>query len=155
PGAAQTASDPLTGLPRAEALEHLLPALAADGGARRWVGLLRLRVPHAPGAVTDVQWAAAAWRDALRGGDVLARVGPDLFAAALAASSLPVALQVLERVRAATPEACAATAGLTPWEPGENAAALSGRARAALAAAERAGGDRVAVLLPRTGSAAA
>ncbi|MFP5378292.1 MAG: bacillithiol biosynthesis cysteine-adding enzyme BshC, partial [Vicinamibacteria bacterium] len=67
--------------------------------------------------------------------DVLARVGRDLFAAALAASSLPVALQVLDRVRAATPDGAACTAGLTPWRPGEQGAALAERTRAALAAA--------------------
>jgi len=86
---------------------------------------------------------------------VLARVGPDLFAAALGASSLPVALQVLDRLRAATPSGCACTAGLTPWGAGEPVAGLALRARAALDEAERAGGDRVGVLLPRTGRAAA
>lgn len=126
------------------------------GRGQRWLGLLRLSgVTGAAPAPGDLQWAAAAWRDALRGGDVLARVGADLFAAALGASSLPVALRVLDRLRHSTPEGWTCTVGLTPWEQGAGLSSLTERARSALDEAERAGGDRVAVVRAGEGRRAA
>jgi diguanylate cyclase (GGDEF)-like protein len=86
--------------------------------------------------------AAAAWRDELRPADMLGRYGGEEFVVLLHGCDEQTAQVVVERLRAATPGGLSCSAGIARRVPGETAAALVGRADAALHAAKRAGGDR-------------
>jgi diguanylate cyclase len=83
--------------------------------------------------------AAAAWGVELRGTDFLARYGGEEFALALPACPPDEAIAVVERLRAATPQGETASAGIACWNGAESAAALVGRADAALYEAKRQG----------------
>ena len=115
------------------------------------------RVNDAHGhAAGDAVLAAVAARaaEALRAGDLLARIGGEEFAALLPGATLEAAAEVAERVRArigAAPVpagearlAVTVSAGVAALAPAEDGAALLARADARLYAAKRAGRDRVA-----------
>ena len=86
--------------------------------------------------------AAAAWGRELRSTDVLARYGGEEFALLLPGCLADQAQATVDRVRAATPEGQACSAGIAAWDGAESAFELLGRADAALYAAKRAGRDR-------------
>jgi diguanylate cyclase (GGDEF)-like protein len=90
---------------------------------------------------------AAAWREELRVGDFLARIGGEEFALLLP-NSPPVedALAVVERLRRRVPDQQTCSAGVVIHEPGESAEALMTRVDAALYAAKDAGRDRVSLV---------
>ena len=82
--------------------------------------------------------AAAAWRRALRGHDVLARTGGDEFVLIMPGTSTDEAAGVLDRLRAAHPVAW--SAGVASWRPGETLDACLERADQRLYAAKAARG---------------
>jgi diguanylate cyclase (GGDEF)-like protein len=76
--------------------------------------------------------AAAAWGVELRGTDFLSRYGGEEFALALPNCTPEEAIEVAERLRAATPEGETCSIGIASWDGQESAPALLGRADAAL-----------------------
>jgi diguanylate cyclase (GGDEF)-like protein len=86
-----------------------------------------------------IKETAARWRNELREVDVLARLEGTEFAVVLPSCGLGEACEVLDRVRAATPRAQTASAGVARWDGEEPAELLMARAQDALAAAKAAG----------------
>jgi diguanylate cyclase (GGDEF)-like protein len=86
---------------------------------------------------------AAAWREELRVGDFLARIGGEEFALLLPLCATEDALTVVERLRRRIPCEQTCSAGVVIHEPGESSDALMARADAALYSAKAAGRDRV------------
>jgi diguanylate cyclase (GGDEF)-like protein len=89
--------------------------------------------------------AAAAWRANLRSNDLLARYGGEEFAVLVEDTAVERAVEVLERLRAATPQGQTVSAGLATWDAAETAEELVARADAALYQAKRGGRDRMLV----------
>jgi diguanylate cyclase (GGDEF)-like protein len=83
--------------------------------------------------------AAALWRGELREVDVLARFHGGRFAAVLPDCGLSEAIDVLDRVRAATPRGQTASAGVARWDGEEPSELLQARCDEALVAAKQAG----------------
>jgi diguanylate cyclase (GGDEF)-like protein/PAS domain S-box-containing protein len=86
--------------------------------------------------------AARAWQTQLRASDLLARYGGEEFAAVIPAWPLSTAVEVVERLRAATPGGLTASAGIAAWDGIETGLELFGRADAALYEAKQSGRDR-------------
>jgi diguanylate cyclase (GGDEF)-like protein/PAS domain S-box-containing protein len=87
---------------------------------------------------------AAAWRMSIRGSDFLARYGGEEFAVLLPECELDGAMDVIERLRANTPQVQTVSAGVAQWNGYEATAALIDRADLALYEAKRGGRDRAA-----------
>jgi diguanylate cyclase (GGDEF)-like protein len=96
-----------------------------------------------PAADALLRRAAVAWRGALRTADVLARYGGDEFGILLAGCGVDSALEILERVRAATVDGQSVSIGVASWDGREGADSLVSRADGALYDAKRAGRGRV------------
>jgi diguanylate cyclase (GGDEF)-like protein len=90
--------------------------------------------------------AATAWARQLRQGDVLARYGGEEFAIALHDCTAEQALEVVNRVRSATPEGQTCSAGIATLANDEALHELIARADAALYQAKR---DRNRTVLHR------
>jgi diguanylate cyclase (GGDEF)-like protein len=86
-----------------------------------------------------IKEAASLWRNELREVDVLARLEGGTFAIVLPNCGLGEAIDVLDRVRAATPRGQTASAGVGRWDGEEPAELLQARCDDALDAAKRAG----------------
>src|SRR4051812_12539598 len=86
-----------------------------------------------------VKETAAAWRNELRDVDSVARMDGVEFALILPSCGLGEAVEVLDRVRAATPRGQTASAGVARWNGEEPAELLMLRAQDALAAAKSSG----------------
>ncbi len=85
---------------------------------------------------------ASGWKLALRQSDLVARYGGEEFAVLLPICQLDEAMEVIERLRAATPEGQTVSAGVAEWNGYEGEEALIDRADLALYNAKRAGRDR-------------
>ena len=88
-----------------------------------------------------IKETAAFWRGELREVDVLARLGGVEFGVILPGCGLSEAVEVLDRVRAATPRGQTASAGVARWNGEEPPELLMLRAQDALAAAKSSGRD--------------
>jgi len=147
--AAQT--DALTGLPNRRAWDsHLKRSLAGD----RRIAIAMLDFDHFkafndsyghPAGDRLLKEAAAAWRDQLRDGDLLARVGGEEFALILVDCDIETATDVIERLRASMPQGRTCSAGLAVRVAGESAESIITRADRALYRAKADGRNRVAL----------
>jgi diguanylate cyclase (GGDEF)-like protein len=147
--AAQT--DALTGLPNRRAWDsHLKRSLAEE----RQIAIAMLDFDHFkafndtyghPAGDRLLKEAAAAWRDQLRTGDLLARIGGEEFALMLVDCDLDAATEVVERLRASMPQSRTCSAGLAVRLDGESVESIITRADRALYQAKADGRNRVAL----------
>ena len=143
-------TDSLTGLRDAPRVGRGAPARAGPRPPRR--------VPRSRVAVLDIDHMSAfnmlrgeregdrliketgsRWRTELREVDMLARLEGTEFGVLLPGCGLGEAVEVLDRIRAATPRGQTASAGVARWDGEEPAELLHARAQDALAAAKEAG----------------
>ena len=142
-------TDDLTGLPNRRAWEEELPReLLRAGRGRRPLCVAMIDLDHFK-AYNDehghqagdrfLKQAAAAWGVELRATDFLARYGGEEFALALPNCPPEQAVEVAERMRAATPEGETCSVGIAHWDGHEDASSLIGRADTALYEAKHRG----------------
>jgi diguanylate cyclase (GGDEF)-like protein len=86
--------------------------------------------------------SVAAWRDHLRGGDILARIGGDEFAVLLPECDPSAAEEIVERLRRSTARGLTVSVGVACWAGQEEAAELILRADRALYQAKEGGRNR-------------
>ncbi|HYM57118.1 MAG TPA: diguanylate cyclase [Solirubrobacteraceae bacterium] len=144
-------SDPLTGLPSRRAWEEELPRELARGRRGETpVTVAMLDLDHLTAfnllrgekeGDRLVKESASAWRAQLREIDLMARLDGAEFGLVLPNCGLGEACEVLERVRASTPQGQTASAGVARWDGEEPADLLVARSMDALAAAKAAGRD--------------
>ena len=148
---AVAATDLLTGVPNRQAFEALLPreiARAARDGSSLCLAMIdvddfkAINDTHGHQAGDEILASLpAAWKPALREGDVLARIGGDEFVVLLPDCQLVDAAFVLERMRATGCAGC--SVGVAALVEGESPDRLMARADRALYEAKRAGGGQV------------
>ncbi len=145
-GMAQT--DPLTGLPNRRAWDARL-AQAVGDGQQFAVAMLdldhfkRFNDTHGhPAGDLLLKETAAAWRDQLRAGDLLARLGGEEFGLLLFDCELECAGDVTERLRGLVASAQTCSVGLTLRRPEEPVETVLARADRALYDAKSSGRDR-------------
>jgi diguanylate cyclase (GGDEF)-like protein/PAS domain S-box-containing protein len=146
-------SDALTGLPNRRALDDQLPremARALRAGSDLCLAIIDIdhfksyNDTHGHLAGDSVlRDCAAAWDQALRGEDTILRFGGEEFLVVLPDCGVPEGTEIIERLRAATPDGQTCSAGLAVWRPGENVDDLVARADTALYRAKEAGRDRL------------
>jgi diguanylate cyclase (GGDEF)-like protein len=145
-------TDDLTGLPNRRCWEEELPrelARASRDHKPLCVAMLDLdqfklyndSYGHQAGDRL-LREAAAEWRSTLRVSDLIARYGGEEFGVMLPGCPAHEAVQLVERLRIATPEGQSCSAGVAIWDGAESATSLVGRADAALYVAKQAGRDR-------------
>lgn len=144
-------TDSLTGLPNRRAWEARLHE-ALLGGEPMMVAMLDLdrfkdyNDAHGhPAGDRLLRETAAAWRDELRVGDFLARVGGEEFALLLPAASSMDASSVVERLRARVPHLQTCSAGIVTRKAQDDDESLMARADEALYASKAGGRDRITV----------
>ena len=145
--------DGLTGIPNRRAWDGELPVAmdrARRDGVPLSVALLdldhfkRFNDEHGHQAGDRLlKSATTAWTTALRGTDLLCRYGGEEFAVLLPGADAAQAAEVLERMRAASPQEQTFSAGLACWDRQEISDELVARADRALYAAKAAGRDRI------------
>jgi diguanylate cyclase (GGDEF)-like protein len=144
-------SDPLTGLASRRVWDEELPreiARARRSEAPLAVALIDIDGLDAFSAGHGereserlIKETAALWRGALRDVDLLARLDETAFGLILPNCGLGEAVDVLDRVRAATPRGQTASAGAARWDGEEPAELLVARCEQALQSARLGGGD--------------
>jgi diguanylate cyclase (GGDEF)-like protein len=146
--AGEAQSDPLTGLPNRRAWDAQVKRAHADGG-RLVIAMIDFDHFKAfndtyghPAGDRLLKATAAAWRDQLRTGDLLARLGGEEFALLLRDCDAETATEVTERLRGSVSDNWTCSAGIAVGEPGESADAVIARADRALYEAKAAGRDR-------------
>jgi diguanylate cyclase (GGDEF)-like protein len=144
-------TDSLTGLPNRRAWEARLHE-ATLGGETVMLAMLDLdhfkdyNDTHGhPAGDRLLRETAATWRDELRAGDFLARVGGEEFALLLPATGSGDAASVVERLRARMPYGQTCSAGIVARRPEESDESLVARADEALYASKTSGRDRITV----------
>lgn len=144
-------TDALTGLPNRRAWETNLGRAMLDGEP---FVLAMLDFDHFkdfndtrghPAGDRLLKETAAAWREELRSGDFLARIGGEEFALLLPKCTPADAFLVVDRLRDRVPYAQTCSAGMVIQEPGESSESLMTRVDAALYTAKSAGRDRVSL----------
>lgn len=154
-------SDALTGLPNRRALDEQLPReMARARRAESDLCLAIVDIDHfkvyndANGHLAGdemLRRCAVAWDSELRGEDTIVRFGGEEFLVVLPDTLPEQAVEIVERLREATPGGQTCSAGLACWDYAETAEDLVGRADSALYRAKAAGRDRL-VLSPRVES---
>jgi diguanylate cyclase len=86
---------------------------------------------------------AAAWRDQLRTGDLLARLGGEEFGLLLRDCDPELATEVTERLRRTVSDNWTCSAGIAVGRPGESVEDIVARADVALYEAKASGRDRI------------
>lgn len=146
-------SDALTGLPNRRALDDQLPremARALRAGSGLCLAIIDIdhfkayndTYGHLAGDKV-LRDCARAWDGELRGEDTILRFGGEEFLVVLPNCGPVDAIEILERLRGATPDGQTCSAGLALWRPGETVDDLVGRADTALYEAKEAGRDRL------------
>jgi diguanylate cyclase (GGDEF)-like protein len=144
-------TDSLTGLPNRRAWETNLDRALLEG--EQFV-LAMLDLDHFkdfndsrghPAGDRLLKETAVAWREELRSGDFLARIGGEEFALLLPHCATDDALTVVDRLRKRVRYAQTCSAGIVILEPGESAEGLMTRVDQALYAAKTSGRDRVSL----------
>jgi diguanylate cyclase (GGDEF)-like protein/PAS domain S-box-containing protein len=146
-------SDALTGLPNRRALDDQLPremARALRSAAPLCLAIVDIdhfkayndTYGHLAGD-SILRSCAAAWDAELRGEDTILRFGGEEFLAILPNCEPVDADEIVERLRAATPDGQTCSAGLAMWRPGESVDELVARADTALYEAKESGRDRL------------
>ena len=146
-------SDALTGLPNRRALDDQLPremARALRAGSGLCLAIIDIdhfkayndTYGHLAGDKV-LRDCARAWDGELRGEDTILRFGGEEFLVVLPDCGPDDAIEILERLRGATPDGQTCSAGLALWRPGETVDDLVGRADTALYEAKEAGRDRL------------
>ncbi len=146
-------SDDLTGLHNRRSWNHELARACATAGAEgRSLSIALIDLDHFkvfndtyghPAGDRLLTEAAAVWTSLLRPGDVLARYGGEEFSMILPATSLREAVELVDRLRVATPQGQRFSAGVALWEPGSDPTDTVADADTALYLAKRSGRDRV------------
>ena len=145
-GEAQT--DPLTGLPNRRVWDAELRRAA---GQDRLITVAVLDLDHFkdfndtyghPAGDLLLKETAAAWRDQLRPGDLLARIGGEEFALLLDCD-IEDALEIVERLREKVSQNRTCSAGIAVRQPGESLDSVVTRADRALYQAKAIGRDRI------------
>jgi diguanylate cyclase (GGDEF)-like protein len=160
--AALARHDALTGMPNRRAWDAELPVAmdrARRDGVPLSVALLDLdrfkrfndEYGH-PAGDRLLKSATAAWSTMLRSTDQLCRYGGEEFGVLMPGATAEQAAEVLERLRAVTPQAQTFSAGLACWDGQEISDELVARADRALYAAKAAGRDRIKIAEPSAGS---
>ena len=144
-------TDALTGLPNRRAWETNLSRALIDGEP---FVLAMLDFDHFkefndtrghPAGDRLLKETAAAWREELRSGDFLARIGGEEFALLLPKCTPADAIMVVDRLREHVPYAQTCSAGMVIQEPEESSESLMMRVDKALYTAKSAGRDRVSL----------
>ncbi|HET6997596.1 MAG TPA: diguanylate cyclase [Solirubrobacterales bacterium] len=154
-------SDALTGLPNRRTLDEQLPReMARARRAESDLCLAIVDIDHFK-AYNDshghlagdemLRRCAVAWDAELRGEDTIVRFGGEEFLVVLPDTRPEQGVEIVERLRAATPGGLTCSAGLACWDFAESSEDLVGRADSALYRAKAAGRDRL-VESPRTES---
>jgi diguanylate cyclase (GGDEF)-like protein len=145
--------DPLTGAANRRAWDRTLPVemdRARRAGAPLAVALLDLdhfkrfndQYGHQAGDQL-LKSATAAWKFLLRPSDLLARYGGEEFAVLLPTTTLGQAVEIIDRLRVATPLAQTFSAGVALWHGDETSDQTVARADRALYQAKQAGRNQV------------
>jgi diguanylate cyclase len=153
--AALARRDGLTGIPNRRTWDSELPVAmdrARRDGVPLAVAMLDLdrfkdfndRYGHQAGDRL-LKSATSAWSQMLRSTDLLCRYGGEEFSVLLPGATTDQASEILDRLRAVTPQEQTFSAGLACWDGQEVSEELVARADRALYAAKAAGRDRVVV----------
>jgi diguanylate cyclase (GGDEF)-like protein len=142
-------TDPLTGLPNRRTWDARVQQ-AIDGGERFTVAILDLdrfksfndAYGH-PAGDRLLKETAAVWREQLRLGDTLARLGGEEFGLLLLDCDEASTIEVIERLRKLVFQSQTCSAGFAEHREGESAEAVTARADTALYEAKTSGRDRV------------
>lgn len=151
--AALARSDALTGLPNRRALDEQLPremARARRAGSSLCLAIIDLdrfkayndENGHLAGDAM-LRECAIAWDSQLRGADTIVRFGGEEFLLVIPDAGAEQAAELVERLRAVTPDGQTCSAGLACWDFSESAEELVDRADSALYRAKAVGRDRL------------
>ncbi len=142
-------TDPLTGLPNRRAWDARVNQVMSTG---QHFTIAMLDFDHFkefndtyghPAGDRLLKETSAVWREQLRTGDLLARLGGEEFGLLLLDCNTSRATEVIERLRKLIYNGRTCSAGFAARRPGESAEAVIARADAALYEAKMSGRDRV------------
>jgi diguanylate cyclase (GGDEF)-like protein len=150
--AALAETDPLTGLPNRRAWDEVLASAVGSGIRQLCVALIDIdhfkECNDAEGHQAGdklLQDAAAAWRQVLRSGDIVARCGGDEFAVLMPECDAERGEGICERLCGALPEGKSVSIGVAQRDGQEDAESLMARADQALYEAKQSGRGCVSV----------